>query len=70
MRLGGGQGFDLGAYDQQWFKLEYETAPRWAFAAILEINNKYDEQRELPDEEKGPFPAGAGHLHASAAAAT
>jgi thiol-disulfide isomerase/thioredoxin len=57
VRLGGGTGFDLGAYDEQWFKLEYETAPRWAFSAILEINNKYDEQRG-PDEEEGPFPAG------------
>ena len=57
VRLGGGVGFDLGAYDEQWFKLEYETAPRWAFAAILEVNNKYDEQRQ-PGEEEGPFPAG------------
>jgi cytochrome c biogenesis protein CcmG/thiol:disulfide interchange protein DsbE len=57
VRLGGGHGFDLGAYDEQWFKLEYETAPRWAFAAILEVNNKYEEQRQ-PGEEEGPFPAG------------
>ncbi|MCK9997458.1 MAG: TlpA family protein disulfide reductase, partial [Candidatus Krumholzibacteria bacterium] len=57
VRLGGGHGFDLGAYDEQWFKLEYETAPRWAFAAILEVNNKYDAQRQ-PGEEEGPFPAG------------
>jgi len=57
VRLGGGHGFDLGAYDEQWFKLEYETAPRWAFAAILEVNNKYDVQRQ-PGEEEGPFPAG------------
>jgi thiol-disulfide isomerase/thioredoxin len=58
VRLGGGEGFDLGAYDEQWFKLEYETAPRWAFAAIYEINNKYDELLEIQDEPKGPFPAG------------
>lgn len=57
VRLGGGPGFDLGAYDEQWFKLEYETAPRWAFSAILETNNKYEEQRQ-PGEKEGPFPAG------------
>jgi hypothetical protein len=57
VRLGGGPGYDLGSYDEDWFKLEYETAPRWAFAAILEVNNKYDEQRG-PDEKEGPFPAG------------
>ena len=57
VRLGGGHGFDLGAYDQQWFKVEYETAPLWAFTAILETNNKYDEHRG-PNEQKGPFPAG------------
>ncbi len=59
VRLGGGFGFDDGAYDVDWFKLEYETAPRWAFAGIFEMNNKYDEQRELEgDDNKGPFPAG------------
>jgi thiol-disulfide isomerase/thioredoxin len=57
VRLGGGPGFDLGAYDEQWFKLEYETAPRWSFAAILETNNKFEEQRQT-DEKAGPFPAG------------
>ncbi len=56
VRLGGPPGTDLGAYDQQWFKLEYETAPTWAFAAILELNNKYDEQP--PFGEPGPFPSG------------
>ncbi len=57
VRMGGGYGFNDGAYDEDWFKLEYETAPHWAFAAILEMNNKYEEQR--PDaEEPGPFPAG------------
>ncbi len=58
VRLGGGHGFDLGAYDEQWYKLEYETAPRWAFAAILEVNNKFEEHRQLTGEEEGPFPAG------------
>jgi thiol-disulfide isomerase/thioredoxin len=58
VRLGGEPGEDLGAYDQQWFKLEYETAPRWAFAAILETNNKFEELRLLTGEGKGPFPAG------------
>ena len=57
VRLGGGLGYDLGAYDVQWFKLEYETAPRWAFAAVYETNNKYDEQRDLTEKE-GPFPSG------------
>jgi len=58
VRLGQVPGRNLGAYDEQWFKLEYETAPRWAFAAILEINNKFEEQRLLAGEEEGPFPAG------------
>ena len=58
VRLGGSPGIDLGAYDEQWFKLEYETAPRWAIAAIMEINNKFEEHRELTGEEEGPFPAG------------
>lgn len=57
VRLGGGTGFDLGAYDVEWFKLEYETAPRWAFAAVFETNNKYDEQRPSTEKE-GPFPSG------------
>ena len=57
VRMGGGIGYDLGAYDVDWFKLEYETAPRWAFAAMLELNNKYEEQL-LPAEKGGPFPAG------------
>lgn len=56
VRLGGGRGYDLGAYDQQWFKLEYETAPRWAFAAVLETNNKVAAQRP-GTERAGPFPA-------------
>ena len=56
VRLAGGPGFSLGAYDQQWIKLEYEVAPRWAFAGIIELNNKYPEQRE-PGEGEGPFPA-------------
>jgi hypothetical protein len=46
-----------GTYDEDWFKLEYETAPTWAFAAILELNNKYEEQM-ADDEQPGPFPAG------------
>ncbi len=57
VRLGGGLGYNLGAYDVEWLKLEYETAPRWAFAAVLETNNKYDEQRS-PTEKEGPFPSG------------
>ena len=46
----------LGEYDQQWMKLELELPPRWSIDAILETNNKYDEQRV--DEPEGPFPAG------------
>ncbi len=57
VRMGGGHGYDLGAFDVDWFKLEYETAPRWAFAAMLETNNKYDEQRPAA-EKAGPFPSG------------
>ncbi len=57
VRLGGGPGFSLGAYDVQWFKLELETPPHWALVAMLETNNKYPEQRG-PSEKEGPFPAG------------
>lgn len=56
VRLGGGPGFDLGAFDQQFVSVEHTLAPRWAFAAMLEINNKYDEQRNF-GEKGGPFPA-------------
>jgi thiol-disulfide isomerase/thioredoxin len=56
VRMGGGAGYDLGAYDQQWFKLEWAASPRWIFAAIAETNNKYDEQRS-PGEDPGPFVA-------------
>ncbi len=56
VRVGGGPGFDLGAYDQQIVELEFAAAPRWSVAGILELNNKYPEQR-APDEEEGPFPA-------------
>lgn len=57
VRLPGGPGIDRGAYDEDWFKLELETAPAWSFAAILEVNNKYADQM-APDEQEGPFPAG------------
>lgn len=57
VRLGGGPGEDLGAYDEHWFKLEYEIAPSWAFAGIIEVNNKFVEQRSL-GEDAGPFPSG------------
>ena len=52
-----GSDSDLGAYDVDWFKLEYETAPRWAFATMLEINNKYEDQRTAAEAE-GPFLSG------------
>jgi hypothetical protein len=48
---------DEGAYDEEWFALDFAIAPTWSFAGILELNNKYDEQR-APDEDNGPFPAG------------
>lgn len=56
VRLEGGFGFELGEFDNQWFKLEYERAPSWAVAAFFETSNKYDEQRPST-EKKGPFPA-------------
>ncbi len=56
VRLAEGYGFDNGAYDNEWFKLEYERAPRWAAAVFFETNNMYDEQRPS-NEKKGPFPA-------------
>lgn len=57
VRLRGGPGFSLGAFDQQFLEIEYATAPHWTFAAVVELNNKYPEQRLLPGEEEGPFPA-------------
>ena len=56
VRLGGGVGFDLGAYDEEFLKLEFSVAPAWSAAAILEVNNKYVEQRVF-GEQAGPFPA-------------
>jgi cytochrome c biogenesis protein CcmG/thiol:disulfide interchange protein DsbE len=54
VRMGGGVGFDLGAYDQQWLKLECATTSNWTLGAVLETNNKYDEQRS-PGEDPGPY---------------
>lgn len=56
VRLGGGAGFDLGAYDEEFLKLELGVAPAWSLAAILEVNDKYPEQRAF-GERPGPFPA-------------
>mgnify|MGYP001068835438 CR=1 FL=1 len=56
VRLGGGTGFDLGAYDEEFLKLELAAAPTWTVAGILELNNKYEEQRAF-GEKAGPFPA-------------
>lgn len=56
VRLGGGPDFDLGDFDQQFLKLEYAVAPVWVFTAMLELNNKFDEQR-TSNEKRGPFPA-------------
>jgi hypothetical protein len=51
-----GSGFDLGAYNQQFLKLELAIAPTWTLATLLELNDKFDEQRQA-GEEPGPFPA-------------
>ena len=48
---------DEGAYDEDWFSLEFTMAPTWSFTGFFEVNNKFDEQR-APNEEDGPFPAG------------
>jgi thiol-disulfide isomerase/thioredoxin len=44
----------LGAYDQQWMKLELELPPRWTIDAIVETNNKFEAQFE-PEELRGDF---------------
>jgi len=56
VRLGGGAGFDLGAFDEDFLKLELGVAPAWSVCAMLEMNNKYVEQRVF-GEQAGPFPA-------------
>ncbi len=56
VRMGGGAGFDLGAYDQQWLKLECATTFDWTLGAVVELNNKYEAQRS-PGEDAGPFVA-------------
>jgi cytochrome c biogenesis protein CcmG, thiol:disulfide interchange protein DsbE len=45
-----------GEYNQQFFTLEYATAPHWSIAGILEVNNKYPEQRDFLEDED-PFAA-------------
>lgn len=47
---------DLGEYDQQFFSLDFAATPRWTFTGMLELNNKYPEQRDFLEEED-PFPA-------------
>jgi hypothetical protein len=47
VRLGGGPGFET----------EFAAAPHWTVSAVLEVNNKFPEQRLLPGEDEGPFPA-------------
>ena len=48
-----------GAFDVQFYILEFATAPHWTFAAVFEINNKtLPEQATEPFEKEGPFPAG------------
>jgi hypothetical protein len=56
VRLGGGAGSDMGAFDEDFLKLELGVAPAWSVSAMLEMNNKYVEQRVF-GEKAGPFPA-------------
>lgn len=56
VRIGGGAGFDLGAYDEECLKVEWAAAPAWSVTAMLEWNDKYAAQRAF-GEEAGPFPA-------------
>ena len=56
VRLRGRPGVSLGAYDEDYLKLELGLAPAWALAGILEMNNKYAGQRAF-GEKPGPFPA-------------
>jgi hypothetical protein len=46
----------LGAFDRQFFALEYARSGQWALTALLETNNKYVAQREFL-EGAGPYPA-------------
>lgn len=56
VRMGGGFGFDLGAYDEEYLKLECDMTPAWSATTILELNDKYAAQRAF-GERAGPFPA-------------
>lgn len=56
VRMGGGTGFDLGAYDEEFVELELDVAPAWSMSAMLEVNDKFDLQRAF-GERAGPFPA-------------
>ncbi len=56
VRMGGGTGFDLGAYDEEFVELELDVAPAWSMSAMLEVNDKFDLQRAF-GERRGPFPA-------------
>jgi len=47
---------DLGAYDTQFFNFQFAIAPKWNFAALLELDNKHPLQRAFGEKE-GPFPA-------------
>jgi hypothetical protein len=57
VRLEGGPDVDLGAFDQQLYGVEISRSPHWTVTGLIEVNNKYPEQRFLPGEKKGPFPA-------------
>ena len=46
----------FGAYDRQFFTLEFARAPRWSLTAMLETDNKSAAQRDT-FEAGGPYPA-------------
>jgi len=48
----------LGAYDQQWMKIELVLPPRWTIDAIAESNNKYDAQFDSGEIKGEFFPSG------------
>ena len=47
-----------GAFDIQYYTLEFAQAPHWTIATMFETNNKtLPEQQTEPGEKEGPFPA-------------
>ncbi len=56
VRREGYERYSAGEYDIDYFTVEFSSSPTWSLSGILEVNNKYLEQRD-PDEKGGPFPA-------------